>query len=151
VYDVHEKSVIWPGMYAFQSTYRINKLKGDEALVVGLVNSNTDHPLTEITAGDKWVILMTHDKQTYKKEYWLGLALILPKDVYIGSGEAPDTGRFSKSYYGKLKISNDHPVSYYAVGASELSDPNFKDSTYFSNYVQKLAAELAAEVKIEIK
>lgn len=151
LYKVNETVSIWPGMYAYQNEAKVSGLKGDETLLIGLVNSNTKNPLIEIPVDDQWVVLLTHDKQTYNKEFWLGLALILPKEAYLGYGEAPKTGNFSTTFYGKLKISNDKPVRYFAVGGWELSDKGFTDATYFRNYVTDLTRQLAAEVKVEVK
>lgn len=150
-YQVHERVSIWPGMYAFQNTVSVAGLQGDESLLVGLVNSNTRNSLKEITVVDKYVVLLTHDQQTYDREWWLGLALILPEDVYIESGEAPKSGIFSNSYYGKLKVEEQVPITYYAVGCWELSDEGFRDPIYFEDYVISLARQLATEVEIQIE
>ena len=138
-------------MYAYQNTVNISGLQGDEMLLVGLVNSNTDHPLTELEIEDKYIVLYTHDQQTYDKVWYLGLALILPKDAYTGYGEAPQEGPFSKTFYGKLKIEDNTPVSYYAAGCWELADEGFRDSLYFRNYIENLAQQLAAEVSVMIE
>lgn len=151
VYQADEKTSIWPGMYAYKNTVSLSGLQGDEMLLVGLVNSNTDHPLTELEIDDKFIVLYTHDRQTYDKVWYLGLALILPKDAYSGYGEAPQEGPFSKTFYGKLKIEENTPVSYYAAGCWELADEGFRDSTYFRNYVENLAQQLAAEVSVMIE
>lgn len=150
-YQVLEKVSIWPGMYAYQDEATISGLQGDETLLVGLVNSNTPNPLKEINVDDKYVVLLTHDQQTYDRVWWLGLAIILPKDVYLGYGEAPKTGKFSNTFYGKLKIENDKPVKYYAVGCWEIADERFKDPVYFENYVINLAKQLGTDVKVEIR
>jgi len=150
-YQVHERVSIWPGMYAYRNTVSVAGLQGDESLLVGLVNSNTRNALKEIAIGDDYVVLLTHDQQTYDREWWLGLALILPKDVYLGFGEASKTGMFSNTFYGKLRIDEQHPVTYYAVGCWELSDEGFRDSTYFENYVTNLAQQLNAEVTSTIE
>ncbi|HJX70995.1 MAG TPA: DUF4861 domain-containing protein, partial [Bacteroidales bacterium] len=151
IYQVDEKTTIWPGMYAYQNTVKISGLKGDEILLVGLVNSNTDQPLKEMNIGDKFVVLYTHDQQTYDKVWYLGLALILPKDAYSGYGEAPEEGPFSKTFYGKLKIEENTPVSYYAAGCWEIADEGFSDSTYFRNYIENLAWQLATDVNMMIE
>ncbi|HEX8460230.1 MAG TPA: DUF4861 family protein, partial [Segetibacter sp.] len=83
-YSAEAITSITPGNYAFKNAVRFNNLKGDETLVVGLVNSKTDQKLTEIVVNDQWVVLLTHDKQTVNKEWWLGLALILPRKEYQG-------------------------------------------------------------------
>jgi len=149
-YQVNENVRIWPGMYAYEDNITIDGIQGDETLLVGLVNRDTDEPLTELEVNDKYVALYTHDMQTYNSEWWLGLGLIVPKDHYLGYGEAPDEGMFATSYYAKLSIKNQEPVKYYAVGCWELSDPNFTDSVYFVNYLTNLADQLAANVTVEV-
>lgn len=150
-YQVEEITTIWPGMYAFQNTAKVSGLKGDETLLVGLVNSNTPDPLKEIIVNDRWVVLLTHDQQSYDRQWWLGLALILPKEIYLGYGEAPKTGKFSNTFFGKLNITNDRPVTYYAAGCWELSDEGFKDPAYFENHIINLVRQLDAGVNVEIK
>lgn len=150
-YRVKMTSSIWPGMYAFQNTVNMQHLKGDETLIVGLVNSNTTKQVEEISINDRWVALLTHDQQSINKTWWLGLAIIIPKEHYLGYITAPKQGRVSNSYFAKLKISNDQPITYYAVAGWELSDTRFKDSTGFTNYVRDLALQLDAEIKISVK
>ncbi len=151
LYDANETVSIWPGMYAYQSEVEIKGLQGDEKLIIGLVNSETDSSLVEVPVDDKYMILYTHDKQTYDSEWWLGLALILPKDIYSGNGEAPETGQFVNSYYGILEPAEDNKITYYSVGCWELSDENFTDRQYFEDYVVGLARELAVEPGVTVK
>ncbi|CAN5706427.1 DUF4861 domain-containing protein [soil metagenome] len=150
-YFVQTTTSIWPGIYAFNNQVICKNLKDDETLLVGLVNSNTDHAVTEMNINDKWVALFTHDKQAVDKQWWLGLALVLPKDTYLGYIEAPKTGSLSTTFLGKLKIENNKPVNYFAIAAWELSDEQFKDSTYFKNYVSNFADQQAAEVTVTIE
>lgn len=150
-YQIEENTSIWPGMYAYQNSVKVSGLQGDESLVVGLVNSNTPNALKEIIVDDKWVVLLTHDQQSYEREWWLGLAIILPKDIYLGNGEAPKSGKFSNTFFGKLKVENDKPVTYYAVGCWELSDERFRDPVFFESHVTNLAKQLAAEVTVQIE
>ncbi len=150
-YSVKEKTTIWPGMYGYKNTVEVSGLRGDENLAIGLVNINNDNPLHIYDKNDKYVALYTHDKQTYNKGWFLGLAIILPKDQYLGYTEAPKTGNLTNTYLAKLKINNNEPVSYYAVGCWELSDPDFTDKTYFFNYIKTLTDQLSTEIKIEIK
>jgi hypothetical protein len=150
-YDVEETTRIWPGMYAYQNSVRFSGLRGDETALVGLVNINTDKPLTEIKASDRWVVLLTHDRQTYEKEWWLGLALILPADAYLGHTEAPGTGTICCTYLAELEVMNETPLDYFAVGCWELSDDGFVDPDYFREYVMGLVEQLEAEVQVEVR
>jgi hypothetical protein len=150
-YNVVQTTSIWPGMYAFNNSVRFSDLKGDETMVVSLVNSNTEQKLNELTVNDEWVVLYTHDKQSVNKEWWLGLALILPKDNYMGYIEAPKKGSLSTAYLGKLKIVNNNSINYFAVAAWELSDKGFSDPAYFKTYLENLVNGLTAEVSIKVR
>tara|TARA_R110000851_G_scaffold137461_2_gene273361 strand:+ start:7280 stop:8563 length:1284 start_codon:yes stop_codon:yes gene_type:complete len=150
-YSVKETTSIWPGIYGFKNTVSVSGLIGDEDLAVGLVNINTDHSLSVLDENSKYVVLYTHDKQTYNKEWWLGMALMLPKDKYLGFTQAPKTGPLSNSFLAKLKIEDNQPVSYYAIAGWELSDEKFSNETYFTYYLKKLTGQLSAVVEIEVK
>ncbi|HEA22989.1 hypothetical protein LCGC14_0695670 [marine sediment metagenome] len=148
-YQVNELTTIWPGMYGYQNRVSIEGLKGDENLVVGLVNINNDQPLEVLEQNNTYVILMTHDKQSYEKEWFLGMALIVPKISYLGYTEAPKSGNLSNTYLAKFKINNNEPITYFAVAGWELSDKKFVDRSVFKQYVTNLANELSAEVTIK--
>ncbi|MBO0324074.1 DUF4861 domain-containing protein [Muricauda sp. CAU 1633] len=149
-YSVKETTAIYPGIYGYKNTVSITSLEGDENLVVGLPKIHTEKPISIIDENEKYIVLYTHDQQTYDKEWWLGMALILPKEHYLGHMEAPTTGQLSSAYLAKLHISNNSPVNYYAVAGWELSDVGFKDEAYFADYVKQLVDQLSAEVKVEI-
>jgi hypothetical protein len=149
-FQLSETPTIWQGMYAYQNTVKFSGLNGDETLVIGLSKVNTDHPVTEIKQG-KFVALYTHDVQSYNKEFIIGLAIILPLDVYEGYGESPKTGSFALSYYGKLVVKNNVPIQYYAVGAWELADDCFKTEQCFTEYLKKLMAQLEVEVGVKLQ
>ena len=150
-YHVDEVTSIWPGMYGYKNSVKISNLKGDEELVIGLVNNRTKTQLSEIFKNNKYVVLYTHDKQTYDKDWWLGLALILPRNVYNGFISAPSEGHLTDTFLAKIKLSENTPVEYYAVACWELADKGFAEREYFSNYLENLSNQLAAEVKIKVK
>lgn len=149
-YTVEEFTSIWPGMYAYQNEVRVSGLQGNEHLGIGLVNINTTNPVQEIRANRQWVVLMTHDRQTYNKEWWLGMALMVPADAYLGYTRAPDTGTLSQTFLARMKIGA-APVRYFAVAGWELSDDGFKNKDYFERYVRNLADQLAAKVVVRVK
>jgi hypothetical protein len=150
-YQVVEKSSIWPGMYAYQNTVQFSGLQGDEDMIIGLVNSNNQNPLQEISMNDQWQVLLTHDIQTYDRQWWLGLALIVPRNLYLGYTEAPKSGKLSNSFLAKLKIENNKPVTYYTAAGWEMSDERFKDPEFFSSYIENLVKQLSAKVEVTIK
>ncbi len=150
-YFVSETTSIWPGMYAFQNTVEFRNLAGNEELVIGLVNISSEEPVSVLAENEKYVVLYTHDKQTYNKEWWLGLALIVPKSNYLYFSEAPEKGKLSNSFLAHLQLENETPVTYYAVGCWELSDERFIDKKYFVDYLSNLTNQLSAEVIITVR
>lgn len=146
-YRLSERPVIWPGHYAYQNTVSIPKLQGDETLLVGLSHVATPKPV-EVFKQDGWVALYTHDQQSYNREYWLGLAIIVPEAQYKGWSDSPAKGPVALTYYAKLGISANQPLTYYAVGGWELSDPGFRDAAYFKSYLQSFIQQLTTPVTI---
>jgi hypothetical protein len=150
-YNVHEKIEIWPGFHGYKSTVTFDELKGDETLIVGLVNSRTDKPLTVVYENDDWAVLATHDKQTYEKEWYLGLALVVPKKGYLGYIDAPKEGPVSTSYLAKFKMEAGVPISYYSIACWELRDPRFTEEKFFFDYLKDFTGQLSARVNIKVK
>lgn len=148
---VEEKVSIVPGMYAYKNEVKIQGLQGDENLVIGLVNLHNRQPLRELVEFEDWVVLLTHDQQSYDREWIIGMALILPKSEYLGYFEAPKTGDLSNTFLAKMQTENDRPITYYAVGGWEISDEKFRDAVYFENYVKDLVAHLEADIEVKIE
>ena len=150
LYQVHETTSIWPGMYGYKNTVSMEGLKGNETLLIALSNINNTNGLQQVEAGD-FICLIQHGQLTYDKQWTLGTAIIVPKKGYKGYMEAPKGGQLTDSYLAKFDIKNNESISYYAVAGWELSaDPKFKDATYFSNYVTSLAKQLSANVEVKV-
>lgn len=148
-YRVSERPEIFPGIHGYKNTVQVDGLKGDETLLVGLVNIFGSE-LKEIPITDQWVALFTYDKQTYDQEWSLGLGLIVPSNLYKGYIKAPNDGPLSKSYFAELAVSNTKPTTYFAVAGWELADVKFRDREGFETYVIDLANQLAAVVDVSI-
>ncbi|MEI6948946.1 DUF4861 domain-containing protein [Paraflavisolibacter sp. H34] len=149
-YQVKETVSIWPGMYAYQNTVSVSGTTGAEELLIGLVNINAVHQPQVVPLNKDWVALVSHEKHSYNKEWWLGLALILPADLYKGYKDAPKQGQLSHTFLARLKITG-RPVTYYAIAGWELSDEGFKDPAYFKKYVEDLGRQIAAPLKVSVR
>lgn len=149
-YKAEETVSIWPGMYAYHNAVKVTGLKGNEHIGIGMVNLNSTKAPAEVKVNNKVVALILYDKHTYNKEWWLGLALILPADKYMGYVEAPRTGKLSNTFLVKLKVNNNEAVGYYAVAGWEMSNSAFKNAAGFEKYVQHLAEQISAEVVVEV-
>lgn len=151
LYQVQETTSIWPGMYAYKNTVSIDGIKGKETFLAAISNLNNKNPLQVKESGD-WVCLIQHDYLTYERQWILGTAILVPKNIYQGYIEAPKTGQLTDSFLAKLKIQNKKKITYYAVAAWELSaDKGFTDSVFFTNYVTDLAKQLSVDIKVSVK
>jgi len=151
IYQAKEITSIWPGMYGYNNTVSLKGLKEPDTLLIGLSNINNQNPMDEVKT-EQFVCLIQHDSLTYNRQWVMGTAIIVPKKGYGGFMEAPKTGQLTDSYLAKFKVKNDEPISYYGIAGWELSDDkNFKDATYFKNYVINLAYQLFAQITIEIE
>ncbi|PBJ04389.1 DUF4861 family protein [Flavobacterium sp. ACN6] len=151
LYQVQETASIWPGMYGYKNTVSINGIKGKETFLAAISNLNNKNPLQVIESGD-WVCLIQHDYLTYERQWILGTAILVPKNLYQGYIEAPKTGQLTDSYLAKLTVENNKEISYYSVAAWELSaDKGFNDSKFFTNYVTNLAKQLSAKIEVQVK
>lgn len=151
VYQASEVTSIWPGIYGYKNTVKLNGLHGDELLLVGLSNINNQKPL-KVAEVENWVCLIQHDSLTYDRQWVMGSAIIVPKDKYEGYIEAPKEGQLTNSYLAKLRVKNNEPTSYYALAGWELSaDENFRYSEYFYDYVINTASQLSTKIEIEIE
>jgi len=150
-YQVQETTSIWPGMYGYKNTVSINGLQGNEVFLAAISNINNTNSIKEVASGE-FICLIQHGHLTYEKQWILGTAIIVPKKIYKGYMEATKSAKVTDSYFAKLVVKNNEPISYYAIAGWELSaDSNFKDAAYFTKYVTNLAEQLSAKVDVEIK
>jgi hypothetical protein len=149
--DLENTVEIWAGNYRHTNTIRLLSDQATDTLVAGLVNIHNDEPLIESANVDaQWVYIATHDRQTYDKEHYLGMALILPAANYTGYMEAPESGDgITRSYNAMLEIRNNEPVTYYVLAGWELSDPSFRERSYFEQFLENEIQKISRPAGIQ--
>jgi hypothetical protein len=144
---VHEIS-IWGGAQYYQSKVTISGLKGEEHLITGIVNIDSDSLMVK-EPNDQFIILATHDNQAYDGEK-LGLGLLIKKDDFIRTNIAPEKGEgIVQTYMAELNIQNDKPVKFYFYSGWELQDKSFADLSYFLKVMKEDAARFANPVLLK--
>ncbi|MGK7394359.1 MAG: DUF4861 domain-containing protein [Candidatus Cyclobacteriaceae bacterium M3_2C_046] len=152
ILDVAEVVSIWAGQNYYQNQITLTEAPGKQTLVVGLVNSNNDRPLMVLEENPGLIALATHDKQTYEKEFYLGLALILPKDHYQGYDTAPDQGEgITTSYNALIALDNQNSFTFYTLAGWGMSDERFKDRNYFESYVRESIQKLNQPLQVTLQ
>ncbi len=149
-YHLKEEPAIWTGSFAYENTVMFKDLTGDEQLLIGLPKVETEKIPVQMKVNN-WMVLYTYDKQTYNKEFNLGMALLVPWDLFDGWEKAPADGEVNSTYLIKLKVNNIYPITYYVVAGWELSDPAFKTEKGFSAYLRAMTATLDAKLNISIR
>ncbi len=149
--SLKETTSIWAGQYWTKNEVNLVGNQDTDTLVVGLVNSNNDLPLILVDSIPGMVILATHDKQTYNKEFFLGMAVILPAENYLGYREAPESdASITTSYNALMKVDGEESFSFYTLGAWGMDQQNFRDRAYFTKFVETEAFKIANPVQVNI-
>ncbi len=144
---VHEIS-IWGGAQYYKSKVTISGLKGNESLITGIVNIDSDS-LIIIHPNEKYVVLATYDNQAYDGEK-LGMALLIQNSSLIETIEAPETGEgVVQTYMANLKIAEGEPVEFYYYCGWELQDERFKNEQFFLDLIKKDADRFVEPIKIK--
>lgn len=145
--DVSNIISIWAGSHAYNNTVTISGFDGEKTLVTGLVNNNNDKRVIEKDY-NKLKGIITHDKQTYDKEYFLGLALLVPAANFNGWAEAPDTGKVNTTTYAKLPLTSGTSITYQVFSGWELQDTSFTNREFFVNMIDESAQKLNQPVQV---
>ncbi|MFZ4456850.1 MAG: DUF4861 domain-containing protein [Bacteroidales bacterium] len=142
---------IWGGSYGCENQIVYSKLPENCAFVTGLVHNNNNQPFqSECFYGQKAMI--THDKQSYNKEFTIGLALLVPNQNFVNAFDTPDKGSgIIYTWCAKLKPGDNHSIKYNVLAAWELQNNAFLDRQFFVNTVKYEALKLSRRFVIKIK
>src|SRR5690606_31920378 len=95
-------------------------------LITGIVTNFNDRPVIEEKFGEGWTAMITHDKQSYNNEYYLGLALLFPQMSLVNTFNLKEID----TWCAKLRpISGKYRYDVYSTW--EMQDAKSIDSEYF--------------------
>jgi hypothetical protein len=153
-YNVHQIVTIWAGSHGYSNKVWLEGDTTNKFLLTGIVHNNDKNGLTVKNYVPNFTGLITHDQQTYNREYILGLALLLPTSQYAGNFDTPTQGPgILYTYCAKLKLPVKAPLTYYVYSGWELQDVKFRDASYFIGMITHEAAmrNMPATVKLKKK
>ena len=134
VYHVTHDITIQSGTRYYASSVSVDGLIGDENLVTGIVNMDSDSLYS--FSGQNEVAFGTFDDQAYSGEK-LGMAIALNKQDLIQSFATPDSGAGITQTYGvSMKIKNAAPVNFRFYACWEYEDKAFSSYEGFANFIQ---------------
>lgn len=148
--DVHHTISIWAGSHSYRNEMVISGAKNNEVeLVTGLPTINNQNPLFFEEFAPNYVGLGLHDKNTYEREFFLGLGLILSRAFFVATGEAPKEGKgITQTYFARFKAKNNEPITYHVLSGWELEDEGYSQSEYFYDLLRHEAARLNSPVAV---
>ena len=149
--DVKETVTIWAGKFGYENKVRTSALPDSTYLVTGIVSNFNDMPYEKKQFGD-YTAMMTHDKQTYNKEWYMGMALIIPNNNLAETFDAPkDSADIIKTWCARLKPDMDSLYHFNAYAAWELTDSKFSDREYFFSLIGDYADKMNRPYKVILK
>lgn len=149
-YDIVHHISIWGGSHFYKSEVEIKGLTGNESLITGIVNMESD-TFYVYNPNDTYVYFTTHDYQAYDGEI-LGMGILMEKGPFNFLLTAPETGEgVIQTYMASLNITEEKPVTFYFFAGWELQDPAFKDRDAFTKILEKYARRLASPVKVNLE
>lgn len=122
---------IWGGSYGYDNEISCPELPKNCSFVTGIVHNNNNHPLqSEIFHGQQAMI--THDKQSYNKEFTIGMCLLIPTQSFVKSFDTPDKGEgIIYTWCAQLRPQNKNNIKYSVLASWEQQNPAFLDRVLF--------------------
>ena len=143
---------IWAGKYGYENIVTTSKLPPNSYLVTGIVNNNNNQPQIESHDNPLFVSMITHDKQTYDKVWYMGMSLVIPTANFVSGFEAPkQNSDIITTWCAKLKPDKAQTYSYNVYGAWELQNSKIRNREYFVGLIQNEITKLSSPVKIVLK
>ncbi|MDH6343175.1 hypothetical protein M2480_001801 [Parabacteroides sp. PFB2-12] len=152
--NVQQTVTIWAGSYAYENKMTTSPLPAGCAMVTGLVRNNNHQPLVEKTWQNQhrgMVGMVTHDKQSYNKEYYMGLALLLPEEQVVELYDIPEKGKgIDYTWCVRMKPDSQGEYNYKVYGTWELNDPRFADRAYFLGLIDQDGDRMINPVQVAV-
>jgi len=149
--DLTQIVTIWGGSYGYENRVIAAKLPKGSSLVTGIVRNNNNQPLqSEQFYGSR--VMITHDKQTYNKEFTLGLGLIVPTSSFEKSFDTPDQGEgILYTWCAQLRRDAKGEANYSVLAAWEMQNPAFLNRAFFVKTLKYEALKRSNPVQLLLK
>ena len=149
---LHQEVTVWGGYYGYEQTMTVSELPAGSSLVTGIVASRNSQPCVERTHEGRLVTMATHDLQSYNREYYIGMGLILPTENAAGSFHSPEEeGDLRKTWCMALRPDANGCYRYRVCAAWEHRDPRFRDRSYFLDMIDRYAQAINHPILIHIQ
>lgn len=149
--DLEEVITIWAGKYGYESSITTSKLPPKARLVTGLVDIENEQPQVRKEHAGKYLSMNTHDRQANRKEWYLGLGLVIPATNVDTLFEASQlNSNIRSTWCVGLKPDLNGKYSYNAYAAWEMNDLRFRDRNFYLNMIDHYVSRMCTPAKVEI-
>jgi hypothetical protein len=139
---------ITAGLYRYESEIFADWNDTSCLLIAGIVNKHSDSLIFE-PAGENHVLLATHAIQS-EDTALLGMALLIPRNLYKSHNEAPKTGTgITETYYAKISASMNEPAHYYFYAGWATGNPMFRSKEKFLDLIKEDALKLENPIHVQ--
>lgn len=146
-YGVSHEISIWGGAHFYKSSVSVSGLTGEEKLVTGIVNMESDTFYT-YDFNENYLSMITHANQAYDGEV-LGMGLLFNKADFVESITLPDEGEgVIQTYAASLNLDESKPTEFYFYVGWELQDEKFKQLENFVEVLKNDADRMNAPVEV---
>lgn len=99
-----------------------------------------------------FVAMMTHALQSPRDQYYLGMAIVIPKENFVKTFTPGKKKKdlLDDQWSAALKKNKNQEISYYVYGCWELSDEGFKSADYFVDFIDKNVIRLNHPIEWKI-
>ena len=142
---------IWGGSYGYENRVICSNLPAGCAFVTGIVHNNNNQPFQTETYYNQQAMI-THDKQSYNKEFTIGMCLLMPIQNFVKSFDTAATGNgIIYTWCAQLKPDANKVIKYNVLAAWEQLNPAFLDRAFFVKTMKYEALKLSKPVVVELK
>ncbi|MEI8087154.1 MAG: DUF4861 domain-containing protein, partial [Paludibacter sp.] len=142
---------IWGGSYGYENRVICSNLPAGCAFVTGIVHNNNNQPFESETFYNQQAMI-THDKQSYNKEFTIGMCLLTPKQNFVKSFDTPATGNgIIYTWCAQLKPDANNAIKFNVLAAWEQLNPAFLDRAFFLKTMKYEALKLSKPVVVKLK
>jgi hypothetical protein len=138
---------ITAGLYRFESEVFADFQDDSYNLITGIVNKHSDS-LTFEKIGENHFSILTHAIQSEDTAV-LGMAILIPRNLYKNHDEAPMTGTgITETYYAKISASMSEPSHYYFYAGWATGNPMFGTKEKFIDLIKEDALKLENPIQV---
>ncbi len=146
-YSVSHEISIWGGAHFYKSSVSISGLTGNENLVTGIVNMQSDTCYV-YELNENYITMVTHDNQAYDGEK-LGMGLLFNIADFVEKITMPDAGEgIIQTYAATLKLNKSESTDFYFYVGWELQDEKFNQLENFVELIKSDAEKINLPVEV---